>query len=174
MRIYVVRHGETDVNLAGLINSRNDSFLNETGIREAQEVRDKLNSIKFDIIYSSPATRAIETAKIIDSNIEIITDIRIHEKDAKDHTLKPIDYANRVKWWNYYTPYPEDVETVKELCDRVFEFIEEIKNKKYENVLVTTHSGVMKAFSTYFNGIPENGDLTKYDTYHCEVREFEI
>ncbi len=80
MIIYIVRHGQTDYNVEGRYGGRIDVPLNDTGIKQAQELHEKLKDIKFDLVYSSPLQRAIKTAEIICDN-EIIKDDRIIERD---------------------------------------------------------------------------------------------
>ena len=57
MKIYLVRHGEVNHNLFKQYN-REDEDLNETGIKQAQELKRKIENISYDIIISSPLLRA--------------------------------------------------------------------------------------------------------------------
>lgn len=68
MKLYVVRHGETDWNKNFLMQGNTNTDLNETGISQAKEIREKLKDIDFDVCYSSPLSRAYNTAKIICDN----------------------------------------------------------------------------------------------------------
>ena len=88
MKIYILRHGTTEWNNKRLIQGQTDIPLDEFGILMAKESGKGLNTkgIKFDIVYSSPLSRAYETAKIIlesytlENNIPaIITDDRLKE-----------------------------------------------------------------------------------------------
>ena len=63
--LYIVRHGQTDWNVRQLRQGRTDIELNETGIEQAMELRDKLKSVKIDVCYASPLKRAMKTAQII-------------------------------------------------------------------------------------------------------------
>ena len=65
--IYFVRHGQTNVNNLKKIQGRCDNLLNDTGRKQAKQTGLflKNNNITFDLIYSSPLTRAYETACII-------------------------------------------------------------------------------------------------------------
>ena len=83
MRIYVTRHGQTDLNAKKLMQGRSDYPLNETGREQARAAREKLKDIKFDAVYSSPLSRAVETASIIGNvpAFRVITDERIIEAD---------------------------------------------------------------------------------------------
>ena len=76
--IYIVRHGETDWNKEHRIQGHVDIPLNDQGKLDAKKAKDKLKKVKFDVVFSSPLSRAYETAKIITDN-EIIIDKRLME-----------------------------------------------------------------------------------------------
>ena len=63
--IILVRHGETDWNVAEVFRGRIDVELNETGLKQAELLAGYLASIKIDAVYSSPLKRALRTAEII-------------------------------------------------------------------------------------------------------------
>ena len=73
MKIFLVRHGETDWNLKGKIQGNTDIELNKTGIKQAYELSNKMleKNYKFSKIYSSPQKRALQTAKILSENTNI-------------------------------------------------------------------------------------------------------
>jgi probable phosphoglycerate mutase len=77
--IYLIRHGQTDWNLAGRNQGRIDIELNQTGIQQAEELSKQLSNVKFDVCFSSPLKRAIKTSRIIYDG-EIIIDERIIER----------------------------------------------------------------------------------------------
>ena len=58
MKLLLTRHGQTDWNVAGRIQGMTDIELNETGIRQAEEVREKLLNENIDVIITSPLKRA--------------------------------------------------------------------------------------------------------------------
>ena len=96
MKLYVIRHGEVDVNAKGLLNGRNDSILNAKGIKQVKQASEILKNIHFDFIICSPLKRTIETAKIINiNNKNIIYDNRILERDTKKmmyHNFQDVDH----------------------------------------------------------------------------------
>ena len=53
MKIYIIRHGETNINVENRINSLNDEDLNEEGIKQAENLRRNLKNIKYDLIICS-------------------------------------------------------------------------------------------------------------------------
>ena len=79
MKIYVTRHGQTDWNLEGKTQGRVDIELNEVGIKQAKQTKEKLKNIDIDLIICSPLKRAKKTAEIINEgrNIPIIYDEEI-------------------------------------------------------------------------------------------------
>ena len=81
--IYIVRHGQTEKNRVRILQGRSDIPLNEEGKNQAGCVRDWFQSqgITFDMIYSSPLQRAIETANIITDNCPVRIDQRLIEMD---------------------------------------------------------------------------------------------
>ena len=81
MKIYLIRHGETDWNLEQRLQGAMDIPLNENGIELARETARGLRDVPFDVIYTSPLRRARQTAEIIrgDREIPLIEEPRIRE-----------------------------------------------------------------------------------------------
>jgi len=65
LRIFLVRHGETEWNRIGRFQGRNDQPLNERGRKQAQALAEALKNENFKAIYSSPLPRSLETAQLI-------------------------------------------------------------------------------------------------------------
>ncbi len=81
MILYVVRHGETDWNRAHKVQGHTDIPLNNYGRHLARETAEGMKNLKIDLAYTSPLSRAKETAEIIlaGRNIPLIEDSRIEE-----------------------------------------------------------------------------------------------
>ncbi len=63
--IYLIRHGETEWNKEEIFRGRADISLNQTGFREAELIGEYLKSMDIHVVYSSPLSRARETARRI-------------------------------------------------------------------------------------------------------------
>ena len=53
MKVFLVRHGQTDTNINNLYNFRGED-INQKGIQQAEDLREKIKDMDFDIIYCSP------------------------------------------------------------------------------------------------------------------------
>ena len=82
--------------------------------------------------------------------------------------------TNREEYWNYNTTIKYGTsENIKLFFERVYNFLDELKTKNYNNVLIVAHSGVSKAFSGYFNGI-NDGKFLNRGLKNCEIKEYEL
>lgn len=171
--IYIVRHGQTDWNLSGRYGGRIDVKLNDVGKNQAKIVKEELKNVKFDIIFSSPLSRAYETAQII-CNRDIIKDDRIIERSngklegkLKSEINEKIDFNNpEEKRYN--------IESIIDFRKRICSFFDEITTKyKGKNVLVVTHAGVGIYTRCYFEGEPIDLDYSKYKMKNCEILKYD-
>ena len=99
MKIYVIRHGETDYNVRRLFQGQINTDLNDTGRAQARAAAEKIRAmgLTFDRVYSSPLQRAVETVEIItgkDSS-EIQTDDRLLEMNFGALEGQPFDRDSR-------------------------------------------------------------------------------
>jgi broad specificity phosphatase PhoE len=64
MKLWLIRHGETEWSLSGAHTSRTDIPLTERGKQRAAKIRDYLAQRKFSLVLTSPLQRARETCRI--------------------------------------------------------------------------------------------------------------
>ncbi|MCR4868736.1 MAG: histidine phosphatase family protein [Lachnospiraceae bacterium] len=178
MKIWIIRHGQTKLNAQHLMQGCYDEPLNEVGIQQAKETRKRIGDIHFDAVYSSPLQRAKATACIVGDITEdkLIVDERIKEVNFGDYELCPYDKMG-LKMSLYWAlpeifPAPRTVETVKEMVARTSDFLKELEQKDYENVLVACHGGIMRPLSGYLTN-KRNGLLWRPRPTNCEIRVFE-
>lgn len=68
---YFIRHGQTDWNLENRVQGQTNIPLNDTGKQQAYDSIPFLKELNIDVICSSTMDRAVETASIINSSLDI-------------------------------------------------------------------------------------------------------
>ena len=179
MKVWITRHGQTDLNKKQLMQGVYDEPLNETGIAQAEETRKKIGDMKFDAVYCSPLKRAKKTAMIIGgvSEEELIVDPRIIEVNFGKYEKK--SYKKLGPFMTLYwmlpeiIPAPKTVEPVSSMVKRSRSFIEDLKKEDYENVLVVCHGGIIRALCGVLEN-RRNGIKWRPRPQNCEIRKYEL
>ncbi len=175
MKILVTRHGQTDWNVEKRIQGRTDIELNNKGIEQAYQTKENLENEKIDLIICSPLKRAKQTADIInkDRNIPIIYDERLLEICYGENEGRLHDDFDYDGFWSIVNTHEyKDAENVNKFIQRVHDFLNDLKNRKEENILIVTHNGVCRAINIYFNGIPEDKNIINLGIKNCEVVKY--
>ena len=164
MKIYYVRHGQTDWNLAERMQGGgSEKKLNETGIKQAKETKQELENVKYDVLICSPMHRAIQTAEIInkDRNVPIIIDERIRERKLGELEGNKVTDETEKKIWDYNLNYQiPNGENIHDFEKRILEFFNEIKLKYVDKtVLIVAHGGIAKVIKMHLYGMPESNNL---------------
>ena len=155
-----------------------DEPLNETGLMQAKKTREMIGDVHFDAVYASPLNRAIMTGSIIGGvdPSEVIIDPRIIEADFGKYEQKKyylLGPAMTLYWaLPEIFPAPKTVETIASLRKRSSDFLKELEQKDYENVLVSCHGGIMRALTGYMMD-KKNGIVWRPKPHNCEIRVFE-
>lgn len=174
---YIFRHGQTDYNAEKRVQSILDIPLNQDGVNQAKQLAKNLSDVQFDCIYSSPLSRALDTAKIVVENrdIEIITAPGLQERnlgalcgkivkttDAPVNTQFDInaDMINiplALLSDDNYAP-PKNGESYNMFAKRVLDTMLNIaKNTDAKTVGVSTHGGVMSFLIRHFTNFSHGG-----------------
>ncbi len=176
MKLYVIRHGQTDSNILNIYNGNLlDEDINDVGIMQAKKAAKVIKNLNIDLIICSPLLRAKHTCEIINTNnIKVIYDKRIQERNCGSLTNTKHDSFYYDEYWNYYSKIKvNNLESVPELFKRIHSFLDEIKEKyKDKNILLVTHGGVARAIYFYFNELPKDGKIEKYLPNNCEIMEY--
>lgn len=174
MKVYIVRHGQVPHNALGQYNTA-DEDLTELGIAQAEQLREKIKNLHFDIVISSPLLRATHTEYILTNyDNSIIIDERLRERSCGTLSGQPLEVTNREEYWDYNSKIQYGLnENIQDFFKRVYDFLDELKTKDYKSVLIVAHSGVSKAFSGYFEGI-NDGKFLNRGLKNCEIKEYEL
>lgn len=182
MKIYFMRHGETDWNVQVRLQGSADVPLNENGRKLAKVTGEALKDVKFDVAFSSPLSRAVETAKLVlgEQEVPVVTDDRIIEISFGEwegrHSKKEFNeipqemLSNFFKAPEKYTAPPKG-ETFAQVLARTKDFYEElIQKKEYENsnILISSHGAAVRALlqnvyrdgNFWQSGVPQNCAIT--------------
>lgn len=153
MKIYLVRHGETEYNVKGLYMS-GDIPLSEIGFKQAQNLANRFKNIKVQKVFSSPYERTKQTAKFIEEvvNLEVEYDddlkeiVRPSEFIGKHLTDPNVQSVKKILKENANNPdfHYSDEENFFDLVKRAKRIIKKIKDLTEEDILLITHEGFMK------------------------------
>lgn len=165
LRIYLTRHGQDQDNKKQILNGHRDTYLTETGIKQAKELATKIknSNIHFNEIYSSPLQRAYHTAfiirdeigyhkinivnKLIERNFGIMTGV--HKSKIKQMCASNLLETETVT----YFLCPQGSETYPEVKERAKQVLKDIKNHhKSGNILIVSHGCITKMlYAAYYN-----------------------
>ena len=162
MKLYIIRHGETDWNKTFRLQGQSDIPLNEYGRELARITSDALKDITFDVIYSSPLSRALETAQIMrrERLVDIVTDDRLMEisfgvDEGRNKDELGEHFSNFFFAPDQFIP-SEGGETYEAVCRRAADFfkeqIEPLRESK-RTVLIVAHGTMNKALMLHMKKI---------------------
>lgn len=168
MKIYLIRHGETDQNRKRCLQGRSDIELNEYGRELARKTAEGLKDVGFDMIITSPLKRAKETAEIIrgERNIPLIEEERLVEISFGEYEglcSKGENYNIPDKDFLFFFEKPECYhtppkgESLEEVIDRTGEFLRElVQREDYQDktILLSTHGCALKAILANVRNTP--------------------
>lgn len=150
--VCLIRHGQTDWNKNKLIQGTIDNKLNSEGKKQALDTADLLKEIdiKWDLLMSSPLSRAVETMEIIRNSLypdkEVIKNIDVIERDFGALEGKSVC---KESYDLMFSGNVEGLEQIDVLENRAFNAMISI-HKKYPNkkILITSHSQFIKGLLT--------------------------
>ena len=181
MKLFVVRHGETDLNVSELACGVSVAKLTEKGRMQAQALASRLKEDKaknnITTIYVSPLKRARDTAAYIEQALQLtaIPDARLQEIDFGDFEGKPWNnpdflYIHK----NPFLKFPKG-ESFAQVAHRAYSIIEDIKHKHTGdgNILFVCHGVLTAAIYTYFQPFSAE-ELLRLDIKNCQLLEFDL
>lgn len=171
--IYVVRHGETDLNKEGRLQGRNGLPLNEKGKQQAEYVRKLLKEVPFHLVFSSPQERAIQTAEIVTGRTATIDSrLDVFDLGGADRVKKEeVKLAGAIPDPTIY----KGVEDITIYVTRVFDFmfhLEKTYNKFQGNILISGHRCTTGCIGAYFEGIPKDKNILRYSSNNGEFKVY--
>ncbi len=193
MNLYIIRHGQTDMNVLHRMQGRTDTRLNEKGRQQAREAAKFLKEERIvpDRVIVSPLDRARETAEIVSGRPRDLQepDDRIIEMCFGEAEGKPNEelaqgfYESFFRTVVDYEP-PDGAESYEDLFDRIADFVEDLR-KRYilragetdakersgdhgPTIFVVSHGAALHALLAYVGHV-ERKDFWKIDVNNCAV-----
>ena len=177
MKITLVRHGQTESNYLDICQGSSNILLNDTGRRECQKLRDKIKDKHFDVCYTSPLVRTVETAMIlIGDRVQMIPERKIIDRDLGELEGKERSLYDANKYWDYNLNCSEQgVEPVRNIFKRCQEFLDYIIEKHQdESVLIVAHAATIRAIRHLLLKSDLNKTLLHDDIKNCYYEEIEV
>lgn len=157
MRLYLIRHGETDYNLRRLVQGHDEIPLNDTGIAQIAAVSRRLAELPLDHIYSSDLRRTAQSAAILAAvtGAPLSYEPLFRERHPGDHTHQTYDEAEA--FFLDYDYAPPNGESYGQFDDRVrlaFDKLIQLEGANGRTVAVMSHGMLCRAFLRCCMGIP--------------------
>lgn len=170
--IYVVRHGQTDLNREGRLQGRHGLPLNEYGILQAEQLKVNLHHINFDYVCSSPQERAIQTAEIATGlKARVDTRLDVFDLGEADGLIKSeVRMIGPVPDSSVY----KGVEETHRFIKRVFEFMHELEaaHGTKANILISGHRCTTGCIGAYFKGMPEDRNILRFSSDNGQYKSY--
>lgn len=159
MKLFLVRHGETNWNIVKRLQGATDIPLNENGEALAKATCEGMKEIPLDLIFTSPLKRAYRTAELVrgERDIPIVIDDRIREicfgdyegliSKSEGYSIPDPDFKYFFTKTECYRT-PPNGEPIEELLARTGAFLEELKNRvdlKDKTILISSHGAAVRA-----------------------------
>jgi probable phosphoglycerate mutase len=155
MKLYFVRHGESEANTRHVISNRDSPFgLTSLGKQQANILAEKLRDVPFTAIFSSPVRRARETAEVLSGVFHLpyqVTealreyDCGILEEKSDEGSWKL--HREIAKAWTLHQDYqrrPAGGECFLDIQNRFLPFIESLKHGRGSPILLVGHGGLFQ------------------------------
>lgn len=153
LRLYLIRHGETEWSLSGRHTGRTDIALTANGADEARELGKRLQGIPFAYVLTSPLTRALQTCDLASlSNVRKI-EPDLAEWDYGDYEgRRSADIRKERPDWNVYRdgcPNGEMPAQVSARADRLIARLRELDG----NIALFSHGQIGSAIAARWIGL---------------------
>ncbi len=160
MRIYFVRHGQTNYNLKNLCNDdiSKDVYLTELGKKQAQDVGKKLKNEKIEVIFVSELKRTRQTAEIINKyhNALIKVDSRINDRKTGFEGKSYFDFLKAIES-DLFNMKINNGESFQDEKKRVHSFLDDLVKLNCNYILIVAHEEILKIVNGYFNKLSDDG-----------------
>jgi broad specificity phosphatase PhoE len=167
LRLFLIRHGETEWNVKGVFRGRVDVPLSDVGVKQAEALGNYLSEVDFEAIYSSPLKRSLDTAMAIarfqKRRVDVIADERLIDISYGDWEGKLEDevkkaYPDLYSGWlrnPHKVKFPRG-ESLSDVRLRLQNFINHLTSTHRGNVAVVSHRVICKVLICMLLGLDDS------------------
>ncbi|MCI1959729.1 MAG: histidine phosphatase family protein [Clostridia bacterium] len=165
IKLYLIRHGETDWNTTKRFQGWSDIELNKNGLKQAKLLGERFKKIKIDEIYSSPLKRAVKTAEPIAkaNGIEVKTNENFKEINfgkwegmTRDEIseIYGSEFDDFIKAPETHT-FPGEI-SFDNVTKRLVKGLNEVlRGKNNMSIAIVSHGGIIRLMMKYLLDIRE-------------------
>ncbi len=177
MKLTLIRHGETEWNRIRKIQGQIDIGLSLFGVQQAHTCAKHLANEHFDAVYSSPLSRAYETAEIICSKKDYKINVNNNLQEIFMGEWQGMVWSEIVKKHSDMYERFERVgdfssiykgESFQELQHRAVSFLDYISITPFESVLAVSHGGLIKVAICHILGL-DLSKRTKFNIHNLSI-----
>lgn len=178
MKIYLARHGRTNYNDLNLCNGdpRVDVHITELGVKQAETLANKLKEAPIDHIFVSEMRRTRQTPEIVNQfhhvqmeTAPLLNDHRSgYEGKNAQLLMNALDAAD-----DRWTVRFNGGESIEDMKQRVATFIDDLKTKPYNTVLIVTSGWVIRVMVAVIENI-SNKEAWNRESAQGDYLEFEL
>lgn len=178
MKLYLVRHGQSETNLSRRFSGWAQVSLTEKGIEDARRAGEYLRKISFDRIYSSDLKRAVQTAHFALPGCEPVQLPLLRENSVGSLQHKLVAEMEAVYGERFWvTPTGTDLtafggENHDIVRQRVREFLDLLEADPCERVVAFAHEGVLRCMVDLVLGMQFNRHHLRCP--NCTIAVFEF
>lgn len=164
MRLWLVRHGETEANVAGLYSGHAPTPLTERGIAQAKTLATLLRHAPIEHVLCSELERARHTTQLILGDRDIpqrimpeLNEMFFGDWEMRHHRdLAREDAENYALWCNdWQNATPTNGEGFQAFSQRVERFIAQLTDDtESQNLLIVSHQGVLSVLIARLLSLP--------------------
>lgn len=158
MRLYLLRHGQTEWNIEGKIQGKTDIPLNETGLHQARCLAEGMREREISAVYSSPLLRAAQTAEILAEekglSVSVLPELREVDFglwEGRSWTEVDAEFHEDFRRWEenpaeYMPTGGESRESCRERCRAA---MEQILAGTVTDAAIVAHGGILAHVADY-------------------------
>lgn len=181
--LIIIRHGEYTSNYD---SPPFDEGLTSNGIAQVERLRDRLaadKTLKPDVLLSSPAARADQTAAILAPalNLPVVTEPDLNEWDNFDGSSESLEFFAKIKEIPYTSvqhlvPFPGALTYAQfavRVCQRLHQIVEEYAGK---TIVIVAHGGIIECSFIYAYGLSPLAPapvMLNLDPYYTSITRWE-